>query len=113
GCVAAHERDPVAVDVLLDHPPEIADDLLLAVHEVRNRDVLLDGVIDPVEAALPQAREVEGGFAQGLAGDRPGVDTGSAQLLLPFDERHALSEVGGLSRALLAGGTRADDDELE
>ena len=67
---------------------------------------------DAVQVPLPEAREEQRGLAQGLRGERAGVDGGAARLGLPLDDRDALAEIRGLRGALLARGAAADDDEV-
>ena len=55
----ADEVDLVLRNVLAHDLAERADHLLLAVHEVVNGEVGLDRVVDAVQAALPEPREVQ------------------------------------------------------
>ena len=97
------ETRRVAVEVGLDHV------LQAAARRASSRymnsgtvSLARQGVVDPVEAALAQAGEVERGLAQGLAREGAGVDAGAAEEPPALDEGDALAEVGGLGRALLA-----------
>ena len=60
-----------------------------------------------------QAGEIEGGFAQGLAGHRAGIDATAAGVLRAFDDGDALAEVRGLGAGLFASGTAADYQQIK
>jgi hypothetical protein len=66
-----------------------------------------------VQPALAKAREVQGGLAQRLRGQRAGVHHRAAVHRLLLDERDRLAEVRGLHRALLSCGPTTDDDQIE
>src|SRR5436190_22382014 len=110
---ALQDRDVVPFEVLVYERPRRLDHGALAIHEIADGDVVLHPQIDTVQAALPQATEVERGLTQRLGGDGPGVDRRAARLRRALHDAHALAEVRGLRRSLLPGGTRADDDEVE
>ena len=52
-------------------------------------------------------------FAHGLAGNGACVDTGAAQHGATFDKRHTFFGLRTLYRGALAGGSGADDDQIE
>ena len=83
------------------------------VHEVVDREILLEGIVDTVETALLEAGKVESGFAQGLAGNRAGIDATAAHMLGALDDGNALAKVGGLGGALFTSRAAADHDEIE
>ena len=83
-----------------------------AVHEVRNDEAFLEGIVDPVQAALPQPGKIQGCFTQSLGRDGPRVDPGSAEMAGPLDQRDALSEVGGLSGPLFSGRPGTNYDQV-
>jgi hypothetical protein len=112
GRAPVDELDLVARDVLVDDVAEGAHDLVLAEHEVAHVEGGRLADLEAVEATLSEAREVERGLAQRLRWDRPGVDAGAAHVGRSLDEGDPLAEVGGLSRALLAGRARSDDDQV-
>ena len=111
--LAVIDRDRVAGEIQAHQVAQVLGDFDFAMHELRNREVLPQGVVDPVQAALTEAGEVERGLAKRLARDGAGVDQRAAEEAVLLDQGHALSEVGGLGRALLARRARPDDDEVE
>jgi hypothetical protein len=52
-------------------------------------------------------------LAQGLGGDRPGVDAHPADDRAAFDDGRVLAELGGLDGRTLAGRARAHDDQVK
>ena len=110
---AAEVLDAVAAKVPVDPLPLPLDDYFLAVHEGVDGDFFVYVDVDgfPIVAGV-EVGEVEGRLAQGLGGDGSGVHARPAEDGLALDERHALAEVGRLRRALLAGRSGADDDEI-
>ena len=105
-------RDPVLADVVVDQLPLGFDDRTLAEHEVRDGDILLDVIVDAIQPALAKTREIQGGLAERLGRNPPGVDRRAARLRRALHDTHALAEVGGLRGALFAGGSGADHDEV-
>ena len=55
---------------------------------------------------------MQDGFADGFAGNCPGVDGGPANDFELFDQRGALAELHRLNRRALSRGTGAQDDEV-
>ena len=110
---ALNDRHMVPLQILVDEAPAGFHHRALAKHEIADRDVVLHAQVDAVQPALTQAAEVQRGFTQRLRGDRPGVHGGAARLGSALHHTHALAEVCRLRRSLLAGGTGADDDEIE
>src|SRR6266566_8763216 len=113
GCLAADEFDLMECDVLQNAPALHVDDFTLVMHEIVNGKILLEGVVDSVEAALLETGKVESGFAQGLAGNGSGIDATAAHMLDALDDGNAFAEIGGLGGALFTGGAEANHDEIE
>ena len=63
------------------------DDVLQPGEQIGDRDLLLDPVARPVQVALLHPGQVEDGLAQGLGGDRAGVDADAADHALAVDRR--------------------------
>src|SRR5258708_21977661 len=101
-CRTLHGDDSMLLDVLGDELPFGFDDRALAVHEVADGDVLFDADVHTIEPTLAQAREIERGFAQRLAGNRARIDGGTTGLGRLLDEADALSEIFRLRAPLFA-----------
>src|SRR6185436_16949994 len=101
------------LEVVVDELPLGFDDGALAEHEVLDGDVVLDLVVDAVEAVRAKPGEVERRLAQRLRRDRAGVDGGAAGLGRLFDDADALPEVGSLRGSFLSSRAGADDDQVE
>ena len=110
--VAAHQVDPVAVDVRVDPLELQMADRVLALEEPRDRHLGIQVEQHAVQVPLPVARQEQRGLAQGLRGERARVDGGAAGLGLPLDDRDALAEVGGLGGAALAGRATPDHHQV-
>ena len=110
--LAPDDLDAVAIQVALDDPALVLDDRQLTVHQEADGQVLPQGVVDAVEPALAQTREIQRRLAKGLGGEGAGVDAGAAQVRRSLDQGHPLAEVGGLGGALLPGRAGADHDEV-
>src|SRR5689334_9097350 len=65
-------------------------------------------VIDPVDALILKARQVQHGLAHGLAGDGAGVDAPAADHVFPRDQGDAFSVLGPVDGSPLPRGSRAD-----
>ena len=102
----------VAVQLRADDLELAHEDLLDAEREIGDRDVLRDRVVAAVERPLAKTREIQDRLAQGLRRDRAGVQADATHHLLAIDHRDLLAELGGRDCALLAGGPRADHDEV-
>jgi len=96
-----------------DAPTLHVHNFALVMHEVVNGKVFLERIVDTVEASLLQAREIERGLAEGLAGNGAGIDATAAHILGAVDNGNAFAKVGGLSASLLTGGAAADDDQIK
>src|SRR6185312_477757 len=96
---ADERRDAIAAQLVVDDFDLAFDDPLDAVREVAGRDAVADDVILAVERALAKAGEVENGFAEGLAGDRAGVNAHTTGHLSPIDDGDALPELRGRDRS--------------
>ena len=110
--LAAHQVDPVAIDVRVDPFELQVADRVLAIEEPRDRELGIQVDQHAVEVPLPVARQEQRGLAQGLRGQRARVDGGASGLGLPLDDRDALAEVGGLGGAALAGRAAADHHQV-
>src|SRR6266849_4275512 len=103
----------VKCEIFQDAPALHVHNFALVMHEVVNGKIFLERIVDAVETALLQAREIQRGFAERLAGNRAGIDTTAAHMLAALDDGHAFAKIGGLRAGLLAGWTAADDDQIE
>ena len=109
---AAHQVDPVAIEVRVDPLDLQVADRVLALEEPRDRELGIEVDQHAVQVPLPVARQEQGGLAQGLRGQRAGVDGGAAGLGLPLDDRDPLAEVRGLGGAPLARRAAADHHQV-
>src|SRR5207302_5411768 len=75
-------------------------------------EVLGDPVVDAVEPALVEAGKVERGLSQRLRRNRARVDAGPADLGGLLDDGDTLAEVRRLGRALFAGRSGPDHDQV-
>ena len=103
--VAAHVLVNASALVFLDQP--------FARQEVGDRGAGAELELQAMQLAMAKAREEQGGFAEGLGGERAGVGGRAAEERLFFDERHALAEIGGTGSGLFAGRTTANDHQVE
>src|SRR5262249_27422404 len=110
--VSRYELYSIARHVAADNVDLRADDVLAAVNEVVDGDVLLNGVAFAVDAPMPDAGEVNHCFTERLAWDGPRMDAHSTRRGALFDERDLLAEFGRLDRSLLSSGPRAQDDHI-
>src|SRR2546422_178002 len=109
--LSAHEVDMVKREIFQDAPALHVHHFALVMHEVVNGKIFLERIVDTVEAALLQAREIQRGFAEGLAGNGTGIDTTAAHMLATLDDGHAFAKVGSLSASLLTGGAATADEQ--
>ena len=84
----------------------------MAAAKIFGADLFLDPVSPSVESALAPARKVEGRFAQGLRGDRAGVNRYAANPFALFYDQNLLAEFGCLDGCTATGWSAADDDEV-
>ena len=114
GRLAEQQADAVAAELLAHHLRLGPDHARRAVHQELDRLALLALGVERVGHVERAPRElVEHGDAQGLGGDRAGVDRDAAEALAALDDGDALAELGGLDGGLLAARSRADDEEVE
>ena len=106
------ERDAVPQQLVADDRPLLLDDVAGARGEVRDRDLVLQAVVLPVDRALPDPGEVDDRLPDRLRRDRPDVDAAPADDLAPLDERDLLPQLGRLNRSLLPSGPAANHEEL-
>ena len=109
---ASEHFDAVARELRADHVDLGFDHVLRAKAEIRHRDLFLHAVVDAVDALVVETGKMQDGFADGLAGDRAGVDRRAADDFEFLDERHALAVLHGLNGRALSRGTGAEDDEV-
>src|SRR4029077_17919940 len=110
--VAAEHLDAVALELVLDDVAFALHDLIAAEQEVLDRDVGFAAIRLAVQRALPQAGEINHGFAGGLSGNRAGVDRDAANIAAFFDHRDALTQLRGLHGGALSGGSAANHDQI-
>jgi len=75
-------------------------------------DVLLRPIVRPVERPLANPGEIQDRFAHGLARDGAQVQRTATDHVSAVDDHHLLAELGRGNRALLPGGTTADDGQI-
>jgi hypothetical protein len=110
---AVDEVDLVALEVGADALVLGVGHRLLARHQLRHRDLVLERELQAaVHLALPVARQEEGGLAQGLGGNSAGVDAGAAGIGALLDDGYAFAEIGGLDSAFFTGGAGANDEPV-
>jgi hypothetical protein len=96
------------------HAPVLAQHHVIAmVCEIRDRGFASKRQIDAIEAAGTDARKRQGGFAQGLARDRAGVDARTTDLRLPLDQERTRAHESGGYRAANAGGAGPNHHYIE
>ncbi len=110
--LAPQQIDPVPFQVRVDPIDLQVADRVLAIEEPRDRELRIKVDQHAVELPLSVARQEQRGLAQRLGGQRARVDGGAPGLGLPFDDRDALAEIGGLRGAPLSGGTAADHHQV-
>ena len=112
--LAGQQSDAVAAELLAHDRRLGRHDARRAVHQLLERVLLglLDaGRVEHVERALGELLQHR--LAQGLGGDRPGVDRDAAEALAALGHRHPLAELGGLDGGLLTAGPGTDDEKVE
>jgi hypothetical protein len=111
-CRGDENVDAIAHQLMPSHVDLVADHVIDAEKEVAHRDVLLDRVRRPVDAALTIAGETQRRFAEGLAGNRAGVDAHAADNRSLLDDGDPLAEFGALDGGAVSGGAGADDRQV-
>ena len=104
--VALEERHMVAQELVADDAALALDDLARPQREILDPDLLLEPVVLAVDAPLAEAGQVQDGLADGLRGDRAGVDGDPAEMAPPLDERDPLAQLRGLNGRSLPGRAR-------
>ena len=99
--VALEERHMVAQELVADDAALALDDLARPQREILDPDLLLEPVGRRCPAA--EAGQVQDGLADGLRGDRAGVDGDPAEMAPPLDERDPLAQLRGLNGRSLPG----------
>src|SRR5689334_19223961 len=108
-----HILDLVQLQILEDAAALHLNDFPLVVHKVMDGEVVLERIVDAIQAPLRQAGEIESGLAQSLAGHSAGVNAAAAGNTGPFDHGDPLAEVRRLGAGFFAGRTTANDDQIE
>jgi len=70
---AVEKIDAVALELVLNHSDFVFDDALHSEVEVGHGDDFLGALIGAVKFFVIETREMQDGFAHGLAGDRAGI----------------------------------------
>ena len=113
GGLAADQLDFVELEIFQDAAALHLDDFAFVVHEIVDRQIFFQRVVDSVQTALLEAGEIEGRFAKRLARDGAGVDAAAADDVGALDDGDAFAEVGGLGGGFFACGTATDYDQVE
>ncbi len=104
--------DAVAGKLRAKHIDFSLDHVERAEGEIRHGDRFLDAIVDAVNALILVAGKMQDRLADGLAGDRAGVNGGSADHFQLFNERGSFSKLRRLNRGALSAGPRTDNDEI-
>src|SRR5579883_1676111 len=110
--IALHHVDVVAPQLRLDDFNLAGHHALRAEDQVRHRNAVFEHVAPPVKGALAKSAQVEHGFAQRLAGNRPCVHAHASDRALAVDDGHLLAKLGRAYRALLPSRPAADNDQI-
>jgi hypothetical protein len=110
--LAGQHLDVVSAELAAHHVDLALHDVLDAREHVLARDVVLDAVALPVDAALAHAGQEDDGLAERLGGDGAGVRTHPAERLAAVDDGHPLAQLGSLDRRLLAAGAGSDHEQV-
>src|SRR5260370_4323326 len=111
--LSTHQLDVVEREILQNALTLHVDDFAFVVHKIVDGEIFLERIVDTVEAALFQAREIKRGFAERLAGNGAGIDATSAHVLGALDDRDPLAEIGCLRATFFTGGSTTDNDQIE
>src|SRR5580704_11239386 len=82
----------------------------LMVHEITDGEILFEGIVDAVDAALFETGEVKCGFTKRLTRDGAGVDAASTHVLSTLDDSDAFAKIRGLRTGLFSSRAAADHD---
>src|SRR5436853_4893607 len=105
--------DSIGSHLLFSATAFLSRDVFLVAHEIGHGRLAPKREIDAEELARAQSRQGQGGFAQGLARDRAGVDPGTTNVAQFFDESDALAEDPCGIRPANAGWSAADHYYVE
>ncbi len=105
--------DLVQVKILEDALAFHFNDFALMMHEIVNRKIFFERIIDAVEAALAESGKIERRFAQSFAGNSAGVDATAARIRRAFNDGYALAEISSLRSSFFPRGATTDDDQVE
>src|SRR4029453_1783913 len=109
---AVNHFDAVARELVLCHRGFGLDHLVAPEPQVEHADLVLDAVIDAVDALVLEAGEVQHGFPHRLARDRAGVDAHAAGSFPPFPPGYAPAALRRLNGGPLSGRPGADHDHV-
>src|SRR5438128_8235739 len=84
--------DVVGAQLLFPAPAFVSRDVFLVAHKIRHSCLASKRKIHAKELTRTQAGKGQRGFAQSLARDRAGVDSGATDLAKFFHQRDALAE---------------------
>ena len=110
---AVDDHDAVPAHLVADHLDLAPDHVVAAEEKILHRDLLFQGVGGAVEAPLLETGQVEDRLAEGLGGDRAGVDADAADDLPPFANADPPAELGGLDGGVVPGRAGSDDEDVE
>ena len=105
---AMKRLDFIGPHLLFPAPAFVSRDVLLVAHEIRDGRLSSKGKIDAKELARTPAGKSQRGFAQRLARDRSGIDSGSADFAQFLNQRDALAENRRRIRSADSGWPAAD-----
>ena len=102
------QLDAVALELMAQYVDLVTHDRIDADQQILKGDFFLDPVRIAVNRVLAIARQIEDGFAHGLAGNGPDVDADTAHDRLALDHDDALAQLGALNGRMMSGGADAD-----
>ena len=106
------DRDAVAPQLRADYVRLARNDARDARSEVLNRDISLASIGASIEGSDGNSSQLKNGLTDALAGNRAGVDAHAAHHERAVHHRHALAQLRGADRALLARRATADDNQI-
>src|SRR5580698_1643990 len=102
----------VTLELVLSHSNFVLDHTLDAEDDISHGDSRRGAAIGTVEVLGIKAREVQNGFAHGLAGDGAGIYADTADGALLFDDRNSLAGLCALDSGTLASWTRTNHNQI-
>ena len=110
---APDQLDPIALQLMLEDFRFVLHHMLDGQGQVRRHDIRIDRIGETVDAALPEAREIENGLPESLAGDGSGVNAGSSHLGAGIHQCHLFPELGRLDGRMMSGRASPYDRHIE